>query len=126
MTELVRTDTLADGLNGRVVIETSEGPLELRFTYKDAERLIAGLHAARGQIQAERAHLGQPPLPEQRKIGESWETALDPVNQVAIIRAHFPDRTTQDTRIPRNDIPQLVDFLEHAIKRLEPGSDMRQ
>src|SRR6185436_20882565 len=112
MTELLRTDTLSDGQNGLVVIETSEGPLELRFTYQDAERLIAGLHAARAQIQAERAHSGQPPMPEQPRTGESWETALDPVNQVAVIRAHFPDRTTQDTRIPRSEIPQLVDFLE--------------
>jgi len=43
-----------------------------------------------------------------------------------VLRAHFPDRTTQDTRIPRADIAQIAEFLEHALKRMEPGSDMRQ
>lgn len=44
------------------------------------------------------------------------------MNQVAVVRAHFPDHSTQDTR----DIPQIAEFLSHALKRMEPGSDMRQ
>jgi len=126
MIKLARADALSDGEGGLVHIETQEGPLEIRFTFEDAERLIRGLHAARGKIQAERARSAQPPLPEAPKTVASFETALDPVNQVAVIRAHFADQTAQDTRIARNDIPQLVDFLQHALKRLEPGSDMRQ
>ena len=126
ITQLLRTDSLSDGQNGLVVIETSEGPLELRFTYEDAARLITGLHAARGQIQAERAHSAQPPIPETPKTGDSFETALDPVNQVAVIRAHFPDDTTQDTRIPRKEIGAIASFLDQAAKRFDASADMRQ
>jgi hypothetical protein len=126
MTKLVQTQSLSDAQGGLVRIETSEGPLEIRFTYEDAEHLIAGLHAARGKIQAERARSALPPIAEKPKAAASWETAMDPVNQVAVLRAHFADRTTQDTRIPRNEIPHIVEFLQHALKRLEPGADMRQ
>jgi hypothetical protein len=48
------------------------------------------------------------------------------VNQVAVIRAHFPDRTTQDTRIPRSEIGAIAAFLEQAAKRFEASADMRQ
>lgn len=126
MTQLGKVDTLSDGQGGALEIETSEGPLEIRFTYQDAERLIAALEAARGQIQADRARAGLPPIAEKQKLATSWETAIDPVNQVAVLRAHFPDRTTEDTRIPRSDIAHLAEFLGHALKRMEPGSDMRQ
>jgi|RhiMethySRZTD1v2_1073278.scaffolds.fasta_scaffold763254_2 hypothetical protein len=126
MTGVGKVDTLSDGHGGALEIETSEGLLEIRFTYEDAERLIAALEAARGQIQEDRARSGLPPIAEKQKLAASWETAIDPVNQVAVVRAHFPDRTTQDTRIPRADIAQIAEFLEHALKRMEPGSDMRQ
>ena len=126
MTGVGKVDTLSDGHGGALEIETSEGLLEIRFTYEDAERLIAALEAARGQIQEDRARSGLPPIAEKQKLAASWETAIDPVNQVAVVRAHFPDRTTQDTRIPRADIAQIAEFLEHALKRMELGSDMRQ
>jgi hypothetical protein len=126
MTKLLRTGTLSDGENGFAVIETSEGPLEIRFTYEDAERLIAELHSARGKIQAERVHSAQPPIPDKPKAGTTWETAIDPVNQEAVIRTHLPDRTTQDTRIPRSEIGAIAAFLEQAAKRFDASADMRQ
>jgi hypothetical protein len=126
MTQLGKVDTLSDGQGGALEIETSEGPLEIRFTYEDAGRLIAGLDAARGRIRDDRARAALPPIAEKQKIAVSWEKSMDPVNQVAVLRAHFPDRTTQDTRIPRGEIAQIVEFLSHALRRMEPGSDMRQ
>lgn len=47
MTRLVRVDALPNGEGARVEIDTSEGPLELRFTYEVAERLSAALHRTR-------------------------------------------------------------------------------
>ena len=126
MTQLTRADSLSDGQGGALQIETSEGPLEIRLTYADADRLIGALEAARGRIRDDRARLALPPMAEKPKVVASWETAIDPVNQVAVIRAHFQDRTTQDTRIPRNEIAQIAEFLNHALRRMEPGSDMRQ
>jgi hypothetical protein len=126
MTELTRAGSLSDGQGGVLEIETSEGPLEIRFTYEDADRLIAALEVARDRIQQDRARAALPPIAAKQKVPESWETAIDPVNQVAVVRAHFPDRTTQDTRIPRSDIAQIAEFLNHALRRMEPGSDMRQ
>ena len=126
MTRLAKADSLADGQGGVLEIETSEGPLEIRFTFADAERLIAALDAARERIREDRARSALPPIAEDEKLPARWETALDPVNQVAVMRAHFPDHSTQDTRIPRGDIPQIAEFLSNALKRMEPGSDMRQ
>jgi len=126
MTQLARVDSLSDGQGGALELETSEGPLEIRFTYEDAERLIGGLDAARSRIRQDRARAALPPIAEKQKLAVSWETAIDPVNQVAVVRAHFPDRTTQDIRIPRGDIAQIAEFLNHALRRMEPGSDMRQ
>jgi len=126
MTKLLRAGSLADGRDGALELETSEGPLEIRFTYEDAERLIAGLQAARAKIQAERVHAAKPPLPEKPKEPARWETSIDPVNQVALIRAHFADRTTQDTRIPRSEIGAITAFLEQAAKRFAAGAEWRQ
>jgi len=126
ITKLVRAGTLSDGHNGLVQVETSEGPFELRFSYEDAERLIAALREARGKIRDERARSGERPFTETPKIGERWETSIDPVNQVAVIRAHLPDTTTQDTLIPRTEIAGIVKFLGEALKRFEAGAEMRQ
>ena len=126
MTGVGKVDTLSDGQGGALEIETSEGRLEIRFTYEDAARLIAALEAARGEIREDRSRSGLPPIAEEQKLAASWETAIDPVNQVAVLRSHFPDHTTQDTRIPRNDIAQIAEFLNHALRRMDPGSDMRQ
>jgi hypothetical protein len=126
MTQLTRVDSLSDGQGGTLEMETSAGPLEIRFTYEDADRLIDALEAARGRIRDDRARLRLPPIAEKQELAASWETGIDPVNQVAVVRAHFSDRTTQDTRIPRSEIAQIAEFLNHALKRMEPGSDMRQ
>jgi hypothetical protein len=126
MTRLAKVDSLSDGQAGALELETSDGPLEVRFTYEDAERLIAALEVVRGRIQEDRTRAALPPIAETPKLAASWETAIDPVNQVAVVRAHFADRSTQDIRIPRGHIAQIAEFLEHALKRMEPGSDMRQ
>jgi hypothetical protein len=126
MTQLTRAGSLSDGQGGLLEIETSDGPLEIRFTYEDAERLMAALEAARGRIREDRVRSALPPIAEKPKLAASWETAIDPVNQVAVVRAHFPDRTTQDIRIPRGEIAQIAEFLNHALRRMEPGADMRQ
>lgn len=126
MTRLLRAEALSDARAGSLQIETNEGPVELRFTFEDAERLIAGLQIAKDKIQRERARTAQPPIAEKPKIGERWETALDPVNQVVVLRAHLPDHTTQDTRIPRTEIAGIAKFLGEALKRFEAGAEMRQ
>jgi hypothetical protein len=126
MTKLRRTDSLSDGHGGFVEMETSEGPLEIRFTYEDAERLIAALQAARKKIQDDRVKSGAPPLADKPKAPESWETAIDPVNQVAVILARFPDHTTQETKIPRTEIAAITEFLKQASTRFEGSADMRQ
>lgn len=126
MTQLLRARALADGEGGAIEIATTEGPVELRFTLEDAERLIDDLRAARGRIQQGRVHSGSAPLPEKPKTVRRWETAVDPVNQTAVLRAHYSDGTVHDTRIARTELARIVDFLQQALKRLEPGSDMRQ
>jgi len=126
ITRLVRAEPLDDGRDGRLEIETSEGALELRFTFEEAERLIAALQNAKDRIQRERARSAKPPLPEKPKIAQSWETSIDPVNQLAVIRAQLPDHTTQVTLIPRTEIAGIARFLGEALRRFEGGAEMRQ
>ena len=71
MTELVRVDSLSDGQGGALELETSEGPIEVRFTYEDAERLIAALQAVRGRIQQDRVRSSLPPIAEKQKLPAS-------------------------------------------------------
>jgi hypothetical protein len=126
MTSLTRADPLPGGEGGLLEMETSAGTLQMRFTYQDATRLIDALRSTCQRIQAERVHSAKPPLPGQQKIAEHWETAIDPVNQDAVIRARFTDRTTQETRIPRSELAAIARFLGEASRRFESGAEMRQ
>jgi hypothetical protein len=126
MTDVARAGSLPDGEGAAIELETSEGPLEIRFTYEDAERLIAALQSAQQKTQAKRARSAKPPLPESAKPVARWETAIDPVNQDAVIRARYSDQTTQETRIPRSDLPGIARFLDQACRRFEGSADMRQ
>ena len=112
VTRLHRADRLPDVDGVQIALETSEGPLELRLTYEDAERLVTGLQKA--------------PLPPKHKTVERWETAIDPVNQDAVLRARYTDQTIGELRIPRPQLPVIATFLDQAAKRMEPGTDMRQ
>ncbi|HEX6265965.1 MAG TPA: hypothetical protein VFZ81_03615 [Burkholderiales bacterium] len=60
MTRLARADALPEGESAVVQLDTTEGCLELRLTFEDAERLIAALQTAQAKIQAERAHSARP------------------------------------------------------------------
>jgi len=71
-------------------------------------------------------HGAKPPLADTQKPVAQWETVIDPVNQDAVIRARFADKTTQETRIPRNDVPALARFLAEAARRFELSGEMRQ
>ena len=116
---------LPEGQGAFIEMQTSEGPLELRCTFEDAEKLADALRSARAKIQDARVHAGRPPLPE----GEgtpNWETAIDPVNQDALIRARYPGRPTQETRIPRNEVRAIARFLEQAAERFDVSAEMRQ
>ena len=99
MTELTRAEALPGGEGGLVEMETSAGPLQMRFTYQDAARLIDALRATCERIQAD---------------------------QDAVIRARFSDHSTQETRIPRSELAAIARFLEQASRRFESGSEMRQ
>lgn len=125
ITRLLSAYALPEREGGALQLETHAGPLELRFTFEDAGRLIADLEAARSRIREQHAHAGAP-IAEKPKIAERWETAVDPVNQVAVLRAHFGDGTADDMRVARNDIAYVVKLLEQALRRMEPGADMRQ
>lgn len=122
---ILRAGALEDGKGAFVQVETSDGPCEIRFTYEDGERLVAALHEARKQVELERAKAGTPPAPPNRKP-ERWETAVDPVEQTAILRTHFTDGTSEHTRIPRIEIARIAAFLNQALKRFEAGAEMRQ
>jgi len=124
--KILTSGALADGKGCRIEVQTHAGPRELRFTFEDAERLIAALETARRDLQCSRARSGAAPLPEKPKVPERWETGIDPVNQLAVLRACFADHTTSEAAIPRRQIPQIAAFLQAAMKRLEPGTDMRQ
>lgn len=49
-----RAGALDGGKGAFIEVETNEGPCQIRFTAEDAERLVAALHDARRQLQAER------------------------------------------------------------------------
>ena len=123
--KIMGTEALPDAKGAFIELETSEGPLELRFTYEDAERLAAALQSARAKIQDARVHAAKPPLPVPEQAAR-WEAAIDPVNQDALIRAHYPNHMTQETRIPRSEIAAIGRFLEQAARRFDSGSEMRQ
>lgn len=125
ITKLLSARALPGHEGGAIQLQTQAGPLELRFTFEDAGRLIADLEAARSRIREQHAHTGAP-IAEKPRIAERWETAVDPVNQVAVLRALFGDGTAQDLRIARGDIAAIADFLQRALRRMEPGADMRQ
>jgi hypothetical protein len=119
-------EALPDATGAFVDMETSEGPLELRCTYEDADRLAAAVQSARTKIQDARVHAAKPPLPEGEKAALGWETAIDPVNQDAVIRARYPDRTTQELRIPRSEVGAIARFLQDAAQRFKVSAEMRQ
>lgn len=126
LTGVARTDVLSAGDGALVVLDTVEGPLELRLTFDDAQALIEALHGAREQLQRERVQSARPPLPDAPKPVERWETTLDPINQEAVLRAHHADRSTRETRIARPDVRAIADFLEQACRRFESSADLRQ
>jgi hypothetical protein len=99
--KILGAEALPDAEGAFIEMETSEGPLELRCTYEDAERLIAALQAARAKVQ-------------------------DPVNQDALIRAVYPDRTTRETRIPRSEVRSIARALEQVAQRFDVSAEMRQ
>lgn len=111
----VRNGALPDGKGAFVEMETNEGAVELLFTAEDAERLIAALHQAREQIHAPTS-----------RVPQRWETAMDPVEQQAVLRTHFSDGTREETHIPRSEIARIVRSLEQALKRFEAGAELRQ
>jgi hypothetical protein len=121
----VRSGALPDGKGAMVEVETTEGPLELRFTAEDAERLASAVQAARKDLEALRVKTGKPPLGTAR-TPQRWETAIDPVEQQALLRTHFSDGTTESTSIPRPEIARITRFLDEALKRFEAGAEMRQ
>jgi len=123
--DILRAGAVDNGKGAFVEVETHEGPCEIRFTYEDGERLVAALHEARKQVEAERVKTGLPPAPAARRP-ERWETAIDPVEQNAILRTHFSDGTSEHTRIPRAEIARIARFLDQALKRFESGGEMRQ
>ena len=125
ITRLLSAHPLPDAQGGAIELETHEGPIELRFTFEDAGRLIADLEIARERIREQHAHAGMP-IAEKPKLARRWDTAVDPVNQVAVLRAHFDDGTAQELRIARSDVARIAQFLQKALKRMEPGADMRQ
>lgn len=111
MTQLARTAPLSGNRGLQVVLDTSEGLVEVRLTREDAERLAAAL---------------QKYLPRRQKAVAQWETAIDPVNQDAVILARFDDQTSHETRIPRSELPAIARFLGEASRRFESSADMRQ
>jgi hypothetical protein len=122
---VLREGALPEGKGAFLEVETNEGPRQMRFTLDEAQALLTALQNAVKDIQAARVHAGKPPLPEKPRPAR-WETAIDPVNQVAVLRAHFADDTTQDAQIPRTEIDRIARFLEQALKRFEAGGEMRQ
>jgi hypothetical protein len=126
ITGVARAESLPAGDGALLELQTSEGALELRFTFEDGERLIAAVQAAREKLQAERVHAARPPLPENDLPVVGWETAIDPINQEAILRARYPDETLRETRIPRRALPDITQFLDQARRRFEGSADMRQ
>jgi hypothetical protein len=114
MTKLVRADCLSDAEGACIELETSEGPLEIRLTHEDGERLIAALQS----VQAK--------LPKKQKTVASWGMAIDPVNQDAVLLARYSDETTQETRIPGPQVAAVARFLDQASQRFESGAEMRQ
>ena len=121
----LRAGALPDGKGALIEVETSAGPLELRFTPEDAEPLAAAVQAARKDLEAVRVKTGMPPVGTAR-TPQRWETTIDPVEQQALLRTHFSDGTTETARIPRPEIARVARFLVEALKRFEAGAEMRQ
>jgi hypothetical protein len=99
----LRSGALPDGKGALVELETTEGPLELRFTAEDAGPLAAAVQAAREDLEALRVKTGKPPLGTAR-TPQRWETTID----------------------PRPEIARITRFLDAALKRFEAGAEMRQ
>ena len=123
---VLREGALPEGEGAFLEVETNEGPRQLRFTLDEAQALLAALQNAVKDIQAARVHAGKAPLPEKPRTPARWETAIDPVNQVAVLRAHFADDSTQDAQIPRTEIDRIARFLDQVLKRFDSGGEMRQ
>src|ERR671939_326761 len=99
--DIVRAEPLPDGKGFYVEVETNEGKRQLRFTDEDGQRLIAAL---------QRALRKQAPA----KIPTKWETSIDPVNQIAVLRARVGDEL-QEAHIARPQIAAIVEFLRKAL-----------
>jgi hypothetical protein len=110
--EILRAGLLPDGKGAFVEVETNEGQRQLKFTYDDAQRLIGALQLAL------RKHA-------EPKVPGKWETAIDPVNQVAVLRARVGDEL-QEAHIARPQIAAIAEFLQQALTRFDAGAEMRQ
>ena len=122
--EILRAGALPENKGAFLEVATNEGPRQIRFTFQDAERLSAAILEAHRQLEKARNQAGEPALP--KRAPQRWDTALDPVEQVAVLRTHFTDDTTEETRIPRSEILRITRFLDEALKRFEAGAELRQ
>lgn len=110
ITGVLRAGAVEEGKGAFVEVDTNEGPRQLRFTLEDAEHLVGALHEARKALRRP----------------ARWETAMDPVEQTAVLRTRFTDGTVEETHIPRREIERIARFLAEALKRFESGAEMRQ
>lgn len=122
--QILRAGALPDSKGAFVEVQTHDGPRQIRFTLEDADRLRAAVLHARNELERDRVRAGEPALPT--RAAERWETTLDPVEQVAVLRTRFTDGTTEETRIPRAELSRVARFLEQALKRFAAGAEMRQ
>jgi hypothetical protein len=112
----LRFGPIDGGYGGWIDIETADGSRKLKFTYEHAEHLITALREAQVQITKEMLRVGKTPVHTTRiKKVLKLEGSVDPLQEVAILKTRFVDQTTQDTPIPKADIPRIVQFLNQAL-----------
>lgn len=102
---------------GFIEVETSDGPYQIRFAAEDAARIAASFDLAALQIVNERNRLGLTPIQRALiKRIDHLEFAVDHLREVALLRTHFVDQSTQDTPVARDQIQPVIDFLSQTLR----------
>ena len=124
--------------NGLLAPEVATGILKVKgvnstgtrmgnwLSLQQAQALLSAPQNAQKDIHPARVHARKAPLPGKPRTPARWQTAIDPLNHDAVLRAHSADDTTQDAQIPRTEIDRIARFLEQALKRFDSGGEMRQ
>lgn len=123
---LLRGEVQSCGETAVITFESDSGTRTMEMNYETVERFILALQQLQPSMQAERAKAGKPPIAEALvKELSHVEFGIDQLNELAVLTAHYVDRSTHRLAIPRAQIAQVSEFVQRALQDFENLSKSR-